>query len=433
MTSLAEQTRRALAGVPIAEAHGRLRRAVGLTAEASGLRVSLGHRVLVETRDGDVTAEVVGVRDHDVLLSAYGSLDGAVPGAAVRRSPGDMTLTVGEALRGRVVDALGRPIDGRGPVSGETVAFDAQPPAALTRSRIHQPMPLGVRAVDTLLACGRGQRIGILAGSGVGKSTLLGMLARGAEADVVVVGLIGERGREVREFLEDDLGTARENVVAVVATSDEPAMMRLRGAQTATRIAEWYRDQGAHVLLLIDSLTRFAMAAREIGLTAGEPPVSRGYPPSLFTALPRLLERAGPGETGTITGLYTVLVEGDDTVGDPVADHARSILDGHFVLSRSLAQRGHYPTLDVLASVSRLSGKVLTPEQLTLMTDARRDLALAASVRELVDIGAYTPGADAAADNAWRRAPLLDAFLQQSLHETVTAADAWSQLAQVMA
>ena len=433
MSAVAERVRQALADVPLADAHGRLRRAVGLTAEASGLRVSLGDRVVVSTRGGEVTAEVVGVRDHDVLLSAYGSLDGAMPGAAVRRVPGDMTLTVGDSLRGRVVDALGRPIDGRGAVVGETVSLDARPPAALARARITEPMPLGVRAVDTLLACGRGQRIGILAGSGVGKSTLLGMLARGAEADVVVVGLIGERGREVREFLEDDLGSARDHVVAVVATSDEPALMRLRGAQTATRIAEWYRDQGAHVLLLVDSLTRFAMAAREIGLTAGEPPVSRGYPPSLFTALPRLLERAGPGEVGTITALYTVLVEGDDTVGDPVADHARSILDGHLVLSRALAQRGHYPTLDVLASVSRLAGKVLSPERLALMTDARRALALAASVRELVDIGAYTPGADPAADEAWHRAPALDAFLQQNMSETIAAETAWAQLAAVMA
>lgn len=432
MTALADRARAALSDVPVADAHGRLRRAVGLTAEASGLRVSLGDRVLVAARGGEVSAEVVGVRDHDVLLSAYGSLDGAVPGAAVRRAPGDVTLTVGDALRGRVLDALGRPIDGRGPIAGETVGLDARPPAALSRSRIDTPMPLGVRAVDTLLACGRGQRVGILAGSGVGKSTLLGMLARGAAADVVVVGLIGERGREVREFLEDDLGSARDHVVAVVATSDEPALMRLRGAQTATRVAEWYRDQGAHVLLLIDSLTRFAMAAREIGLTAGEPPVSRGYPPSLFTALPRLLERAGPGEVGTITALYTVLVEADDTVGDPVADHARSILDGHLVLSRGLAQRGHYPTLDVLASVSRLASKVLDADHLALMTAARRALALAASVRELVDLGAYTPGADPAADDAWRRAPALDAFLQQAVSETVSADDAWAQLAEVM-
>jgi flagellum-specific ATP synthase len=331
-----------------------------------------------------------------------------------------------------VLDAVGRPIDGGPPLSGARVPLDAPVPHPLTRRRIAEPLPLGVRAVDTLLPCGRGQRVGIFAGSGVGKSTLLGMLARGTSADVVVVGLVGERGREVREFLEDDLGSAREKVTAVVATSDEPPMLRLRAAYTATRVAEYWRDQGADVLLLVDSLTRFAMASREIGLAAGEPPATRGYPPSVFAELPRLLERAGPGERGTITALYTVLVEGDDTVADPVADSARSILDGHIVLSRRLAAAGHYPTIDVLESASRLAGKVCPPHQLQLAGTARRLLAAYAGARELIEIGAYSPGADPDVDEALARRPALNAFLQQPVDEVADPAESWAGLEAVL-
>jgi flagellum-specific ATP synthase len=281
---------------------------------------------------------------------------------------------------------------------------------------------------------GRGQRVGVFAGSGVGKSTLLGMLARGTTADVVVVGLVGERGREVREFLEDDLGaTGRERVTAVVATSDESPMLRLRAAYTATRVAEYWRDQGADVLLLVDSLTRFAMAAREIGLAAGEPPATRGYPPSVFAELPRLLERAGPGENGTITSIYTVLVEGDDTVADPVADAARGILDGHIILSRRLAAAGHYPTIDVLSSASRLASKVCPPDRLALAGKARKLLSAYDGARELIEIGAYAPGADPDVDEAIARRPAINALLQQSMHEVTDAELSWQQLAQVLA
>jgi flagellum-specific ATP synthase len=281
--------------------------------------------------------------------------------------------------------------------------------------------------------CGRGQRVGIFAGSGVGKSTLLGMMARGTSADVIVVGLVGERGREVREFLEDDLGShGRERVVCVVATSDEPPLMRLRAAYTATRIAEHYRDQGLDVLLLIDSLTRFAMARREIGLAAGEPPATRGYPPSVFAELPRLLERAGPGENGTITALYTVLVEGDD-MNDPVADHARSILDGHVVLSRRLAAAGHFPTVDVLESVSRLASKVTPKPRLELAARLRRLLAAADEAKDLVEIGAYQHGSDPLVDEALARKELLTSFLRQPVDEVADSERSWEQLSQVLA
>jgi flagellum-specific ATP synthase len=283
-----------------------------------------------------------------------------------------------------------------------------------------------------MLTCGRGQRVGIFAGSGVGKSTLLGMMARGTRADVVVVGLIGERGREVREFLEDDLGPGGcERACVVVATSDEPPLVRLRAAFTATRIAEWYAAQGLDVLLLVDSLTRFAMAQREVGLAAGEPPATRGYPPSVFAMLPKLLERAGPHEHGTITALYTVLVEGDD-LNEPVTDHARSILDGHIVLSRRLAAAGHYPTIDVLDSVSRLTGKICTPDQQVMARRLRQLMAAYDDARDLVEIGAYVPGTNPDVDEALAKKALIDAFLCQPVDEVADATVSWQQLAGVV-
>jgi flagellum-specific ATP synthase len=342
-------------------------------------------------------------------------------------------MRVGPDLAGRVLDALGRPIDGGPALTGELTGLDAPVPHPLKRQRISDPLPLGVRCLDTMTPCGRGQRVGIFAGSGVGKSTLLGMMARGTHADVIVVGLVGERGREVREFLEDDLGEkGRERVVCVVATSDEPPLMRLRAAYTATRIAEHYRDQGLDVLLLVDSLTRFAMARREIGLAAGEPPATRGYPPSVFAELPRLLERAGPGEVGTITALYTVLVEGDD-MNDPVADHARSILDGHIVLSRRLASAGHFPTVDVLESVSRLASKVTPQPRLQLAARLRRLLAAADEAKDLVEIGAYQPGSDPDVDEALGRRELISSFLRQPVDEIADSERSWEQLSQVLA
>ena len=412
---------------------GRLSRVVGLEAEARGLQAALGDTVRIRRGAGWVPAQVVAVKEDALLLAPYGELTGVAPGAQVEVAGRGLAMRVGPDLAGRVLDALGNPIDDGPPLQGDLVPLDADAPHPLKRQRIAEPLPLGVRALDTATPCGRGQRVGIFAGSGVGKSTLLGMLARGTTADVVVIGLVGERGREVREFLEDDLGsTARDRVVTVVATSDEPPLPRLRAAYTATRIAEHYRDQGLDVLLLVDSLTRFAMARREIGLAAGEPPATRGYPPSVFAELPRLLERAGPGEHGTITALYTVLVEGDD-MNDPVADHARSILDGHVVLSRKLASAGHFPTIDVLESVSRLAGKVTTPAQRALSGRLRRLLAAAAEAKDLVEIGAYVPGSNPDVDDALARKDQIERFLRQPVDEVTPAGTAWERLAAVLA
>ena len=428
----ARAVRAALAATSPIRVTGQLTRVVGLEAEARGVRGAIGDVVTIHAQSRRIPAQVVAVRDDALLLAPFGTLDGVSPGAAVEPVGGGLRMRVGPALVGRVLDALGRPIDGRGPVAGELVALDAPVPHPLKRKRIDTALPLGVRAVDTLLPCGRGQRVGIFAGSGVGKSTLLGMLARGAAADVVVIGLVGERGREVREFLEDDLGPhGQENVCTVVATSDESPLLRLRAAYTATRVAEHFRDQGLDVLLLVDSLTRFAMAQREIGLAAGEPPATRGYPPSVFAELPRLLERAGPGETGTITALYTVLVEGDD-MNDPVADHARSILDGHVVLSRRLAAAGHYPTIDVLESCSRLAAKVCPDDRQALAARLRRLLAARAEAKELVEIGAYVAGTNPDVDEALARGAAIEDFLRQPRDEVAGAEAAWARLAEVL-
>ena len=312
------------------------------------------------------------------------------------------------------------------------VEVDSAPPAALSRHRVTEPLPLGVRVLDTMTPCGRGQRMGIFAGSGVGKSSLLSMIARGTEAAVTVVALVGERGREVREFLENDLGAAGlARSVVVVATSDQPPLVRLRAGFVATRIAEWFRDQGLDVLLLMDSLTRVAAAQREVGLSVGEPPATRGYPPSVFALLPRLLERAGPGSTGSITGLYTVLVEGDDH-NEPIADASRSILDGHIVLDRRLATAGHFPSIDVLESVSRVARAVTTPAQRAGTNRLRRLLAAYREVRELVEIGAYVAGTNPDADAAHLLWPRIQEFLTQDIDTRSSATDAWSALAALL-
>jgi len=306
-------------------------------------------------------------------------------------------------------------------------------PSALSRPRIHEQLGLGVRSLDTLVPCGRGQRIGIMAGSGVGKSSLLSMVARGSEAEVSVIAMVGERGREVREFLENDLGPeGLARSVVVVATSDAPPVERLRAAFVATRIAEFFRDEGKHVVLMMDSLTRVAMAQREIGLSAGEPPATRGYPPSVFALLPRLLERAGTSPSGSITGLYTVLVEGDD-LQDPIGDTARSILDGHVVLSRTLATAGHFPSVDVLESISRVTGAVTDSAQQSAATELRRMLAAHRGVRELVEIGAYVPGGDRDADRALERMDAINDFLRQPMHESTPLADSWAWLSALVA
>jgi flagellum-specific ATP synthase len=342
---------------------------------------------------------------------------------------GPLHVAVGPALRGRILDGLGRPLDGSPlPAGCVDVPVDLAPPHALERQRVLAPLTLGVRALDTLVPCGRGQRLGIFAGSGVGKSSLLSMITRGTAAEITVVCLVGERGREVREFIDNDLGPeGLARSIVVVATSDQPPLVRLRACFVATRIAEFFRDAGADVLLLMDSLTRAAMAQREVGLSAGEPPATRGYPPSTFAMLPRLLERAGPGPTGTITGLYTVLVDGDDH-NEPIADAARSILDGHVVLDRRLATAGHFPSIDVLESISRVAGTVTTREQRALAGQLRRIMAAGRDVRELVEIGAYVPGTNPDADLGRELEPQINAFLRQDMSDVTDAATAWAAL-----
>lgn len=421
-----------LAEVPKLRLTGQLVRVVGLEAEARGVRGAIGDQMWIGEGLSRVPAEVIAVNNDRLLLMPFGEMTGISPGASVVNAGTRFQLRAGREMVGRVFDALGHPIDGMPRVRGELVDLDSPVPHPLKRQRINQALPLGVRSVDTLLTCGTGQRMGIFAGSGVGKSTLLGMMARGTSADVIVVGLVGERGREVREFLEDDLGPeGQARAVTVVATSDEPPLVRLRAAFTATRIAEWFRDQGLNVLLLVDSLTRFAMAQREVGLAAGEPPATRGYPPSVFATMPRLLERAGPGERGTITALYTVLVEGDD-LSEPVTDHARSILDGHIVLSRKLAASGQYPTVDVLESVSRLAGKLVPQSRLAMGRRLRQLMHAWEDARDLVEIGAYVPGSNADVDEYMARKPLIDAFLRQDVYDVADVEDSWARLAEVV-
>jgi flagellum-specific ATP synthase len=342
-------------------------------------------------------------------------------------------VPVGDELKGRVINGLGQPLDGRGPViCAQQVGLNLQPPHPLKRQRIRQNFRTGVKAIDTFVPCGRGQRLGIFAGSGVGKSTLLGMMASQSEADVNVIALIGERGREVREFLEKDLDErGRGKSVVVVATSNEPALARLKGAFLAMSIAEHFRDEGQNVLLMMDSVTRFAMAQREIGLAVGEPPATRGYTPSVFSLLPQLLERAGTGEKGAITGLFTVLVEADD-MNDPIADSVRSILDGHIVLSRELATQNHYPAIDVLGSVSRLNRDLLDDAQQLLVARARELMALYRRNQDLISIGAYPAGSNAAIDEAIRLREPLNRFLRQAVHEGLPFDQSWSALGEVL-
>ncbi len=432
-TPLAERLERATR-VCRPERLGVVRSAVGLSLDVAGVEAAVGDLVEVHGPSGPVAAEVIAVDGEVVRCMPLTHPVGLRAGLPVRVTGAALQVPVGGQLLGRVLDGLGRPVDGRGPVAGaQLVGVHASPPNPLERGRVQQPLPLGVRALDTLVPAGRGQRFGLFAGSGVGKSSLLSMVARGTTADVVVLALIGERGREVREFLEDDLGPeGLARSVVVVATSDEPALVRLRAASTATRIAEHYRDQGLDVVLMMDSLTRFCMAQREIGLSAGEPPATRGYPPSTFALLPRLLERAGPGVVGSITGIYTVLVDGDDH-DEPVADAARSILDGHVVLDRKLATAGHFPSIDVLGSVSRVATRVTTPEQREAATAVRRALAARRDVQDLLDVGAYVPGSNPVVDGALAAWPAIEAFLQQRVSDPAPTAESWAFLHQIAA
>jgi flagellum-specific ATP synthase len=410
---------------------------IGLTVNVQGVDAGVGELVSISAPDGTVSAEVVSVESvgDGVRLSCMpiGSTAGIRAGLPVRATGSSLLIPVGEELRGRVIDGLGNPLDGGPPLTHlRQVPVEATSPNPLLRGRVDAPMSVGVRALDTLVPVGRGQRIGIFAGSGVGKSSLLSMIARGTEASLTVVALVGERGREVREFLENDLGPeGLARSVVVVATSDEPPMVRLRAAFVATRIAEWFRDGGQDVVLMMDSLTRVATAQREVGLSAGEPPATRGYPPSVFALLPRLLERAGPGEQGSITGIYTVLVEGDDH-NEPIGDTARSILDGHVTLTRRLATSGHFPSIDVLESVSRVTGAVTTAAQQAAATELRRMLAAHRDARELIEIGAYVPGSNPDVDRARELAPAVAGFLRQGLNEPSDAASAWDRLHQLL-
>ncbi len=402
---------------------------IGLTVEVTGLPLAVGDLVDIDAGGWSVSAEVVGLGRDSARCMPLGSLEGLRIGAPVRSTGHPLMIGVGEGLLGRVLDGLGRPIDGRGPLSvDDAVPVTAEAPAALDRARVDQPLSLGVRVLDTLTTVGRGQRMGLFAGSGVGKSSLLSMIARGTDAPIAVIGLVGERGREVREFLEDDLGEAGlARSIVVVATSDEPPVVRLRAAFTATRIAEYFRDQGTDVVLMMDSLTRAAMAQREIGLSIGEPPATRGYPPSTFAMLAQLLERAGTGRTGSVTGIYTVLVDGDDH-NEPIADAARSILDGHVVLDRKLAVQGHFPSVDPIASISRVASRVTSPEQRAAATTLRSVLAARRQAQDLIDVGAYVAGSNARVDAAVENSDAIDAFLRQDLEKAVGADQSWAHL-----
>jgi type III secretion protein N (ATPase) len=411
-------------------------RPVGRVVGVTGLllRVLLpGARIsdvlLIRRRGEPLLAEVVGFAQGEALAVPLGEPSGVGPDDVVEATGEALQVSAGPALLGRVLDGLGRPIDGRPAPTGLTsVAVDRAPPAALTRRPVSAAFSTGVRAIDGLITLGVGQRVGLFAGSGVGKSTLLGAIARGASADVVVVALVGERGREVGEFLEHSLGEAgRRRAVVVVATSDAPPVERLRAAQVATAMAEHFRDLGKSVLLLVDSITRFARAQREIGLAAGEPPARRGYPPSVFTQLPRLLERSGQGEKGSITAIYTVLVEGSD-MDEPIADEVRGILDGHIVLDRRLAARGHYPAIDVLQSLSRVMPSVAAKSQQQVAQRARALLAAYEEKRDLIALGAYVKGSDAGLDQAIAAAPELEQFLRQEPNTIDLPASSQAQL-----
>jgi flagellum-specific ATP synthase len=402
----------------------------GLGVQIRGVRAAIGELVVIG--DG-ARAEVVAVARDGVTAMPLDKIDSITAGTPVRTTGEPMMIPVGRSMLGRVIDASGNPIDGRGPLGDvDYVAVDNDVPSALNRTRIDVALPLGVRVLDTLTTVGRGQRMGLFAGSGVGKSSLLSMIARGTAAEVSVIALIGERGREVREFLEDDLGAeGLARSIVVVSTADQPALMRVRAAFTATRIAESFRDTGSHVMLMMDSLTRVAFAQREIGLSVGEPPATRGYPPSVFGLLARLLERAGTGETGSVTGIYTVLVDGDDH-NEPIADAARSILDGHVVLDRKLAVAGHYPAVDALASISRVATHVTTAEQRQAALTLRRVMAARRQAQDLLDVGAYQRGANALVDAAVDGEADIEAFLTQGIDEGTSAEVAWNHLFQLV-
>lgn len=398
---------------------GRVAKIIGLIMECDGPTASIGELCRIFSGSKEICkAEVVGFRDQRTLVMPLGPLEGIRPGMEVIADGSTLTAPVGPMLLGRVIDGLGTPMDGKGALQFlHQRSIYAAPPVAMERQRISKPMYTGIRAIDSFLTIGQGQRMGIFAGSGVGKSVTMGMIARNCLAQVNVIALIGERGREVREFIEKDLGPeGLAKSVVVVATSDQPALIRLKASLLATTIAEYFRDQGAEVMLLLDSTTRLAMAQREIGLAVGEPPATKGYTPSVFAFLPKLLERAGTSQHGSITGLYTVLVEGDD-LDDPIADTVRSILDGHIVLSRALANRNHYPAIDILASISRCRPDVTNPEFRAITGNILTSMAVYRKSEDLISIGAYAKGSDPDVDTAIKRREPLQKFLQQAIEE----------------
>jgi flagellum-specific ATP synthase len=402
---------------------GKISKVIGLTVEAMGLSAKMGDfcRIYGHAQNRCVLSEVVGFKEENVLLMPFSDLAGVGREDYVICANRPLMVPVGTGLIGRVIDAFGEPMDGRGPVQADGYyPVENQPPNPLSRQRIADQLPLGIKAIDALLSVGKGQRLGIFAGSGVGKSTLLGMIARNAKADVNVIILVGERGREVREFLEKDLGEAGlARSVLVVATSDQPALVRLKSAMVGMSIAEYFRDQGCNVLLLVDSLTRFATAQREIGMAVGEPPVSRGYTPSVFSIMPKLLERSGNSEKGSITGLYTVLVDGDD-MNEPVSDVVRGILDGHIVLSRKLANSNHYPAIDILASISRVMPDIVPADQTQKAGFIKKVMATYREAQDLVSIGAYKAGSNPDIDEALKLIGPINDMLTQRVSDTFT-------------
>ena len=402
------------------KSYGKVVKVVGLTIESVGPDANLGDVCNIISRDNPdfyVQSEVVGFKDKRVLLMPFDSIDGIGPGSIVENTGRPLKVRVGDDLLGKTLDGVGNPINGEKLISTNQYSVEAKPPDPMSRNIISEVLPLGVKAVDGLITVGKGQRIGIFAGSGVGKSTLLGMFARNTKADINVIALIGERGREVREFIERDLGEeGMKRSIVVVATSDKPALIRNKAAKTATAIAEYYRDKGKDVLLMMDSLTRFSMAQREIGLASGEPPVTRGYPPSVYSEMPKLLERAGNSGNGSITGLYTVLVDGDD-FNEPITDTARGILDGHIILSRKLGHKNHYPAIDILQSISRVMSSIATREHKRAAGKLKNVLATYNEAEDLINIGAYKSGSNKNIDYAISKIDEVNEFLSQGTEE----------------
>ena len=415
---------------------GKIENIVGMSIEASGGRAAIGDicRIYSGESGGQVPAEVVGFKNDHILLMPYANMSGISAGNFVRNTGKRLTLPVGPFLRGRVINALGQPIDGLEPFGrGDTFSVDSAYINPMTRPPIRERMEFGVKAIDSLLTIGKGQRIGIFAGSGVGKSTLLGMIAKNVKADINVIALVGERGREVLEFMQKDLGEeGMRRSILVVATSDQPAMLRMKCPSVATSIAEYFRDQGYDVLLMMDSLTRFAMAQREIGLAIGEPPVARGYTPSMYAEMPKLLERSGNFEKGSITGVYTVLVEGDDT-NEPIADTVRGILDGHIVLSRQLANANHFPAIDVGASISRLMVEIVPEEHRRLAGKLRDIMSVYEKNADLVSIGAYKAGTNPKLDHALKKMDAINQFLMQGTNEAFSYDESLAQMRRILA